>query len=235
MSVSLTRSDWARIAIASVLALAALVVVSGLGLWQYGRAHRDDITKQVLAAAAVPVQSLVKPASYVSEFDFAREVTLSGTLNGAKTLMSCGRVNGSCILISPLELRGTLHSVAVVTDICDRARCAARLAEVRAFGPQDMDIKGRLQPAEVMVRPAAMLPATEEIAYISTNELVIRWQIPLLDGYVVKDGVDITLVTPPSGISWRNLMYAWQWWTFAAFIVFLLTRYILDVRAERQF
>lgn len=235
MSVSLTRSEWARIAIASVLALAALVVVSGLGLWQYSRAHRDDITNQVLAAAPVPVQSLVKPASYVSEFDFAREVTLSGTLDGAKTLMSCHRANDSCVLLAPLVLRGTAHSSVVVTDTCDRAACSARLAEVRAFGPQDMDIKGRLQPAEVTVRPPAMLLATDEVPYISTNELVMRWQIPLLDGYVVRDGVGITLVTPPSGISWRNLMYAWQWWTFAAFIVFLLTRYILDVRAERKF
>ena len=118
--------------------------------------------------------------------------------------------------------------------MCDRVDCAKRLAEVRAFGSQDMDVKGRLQPAEVMVRPPAMLTPADDIPYISTNELVMRWQLPLLDGFVMKDGVGMTLVTPPSGISWRNLMYAWQWWAFAAFIVFLLTRYILDVRAERK-
>jgi len=234
MSTNLTRSDWARIVIASVLALAALAVASGLGLWQYSRAHRDDITKQVLSAPAVPVQSLLKPAAYVSEFDFAREVTVSGTLDGARTLMSCGRAYDKCILLSPLALRDGSLSVVLVTDMCDRVDCAKRLAEVRAFGSQDMDVKGRLQPAEVMVRPPAMLTPADDIPYISTNELVMRWQLPLLDGFVMKDGVGMTLVTPPSGISWRNLMYAWQWWAFAAFIVFLLTRYILDVRAERK-
>lgn len=234
MRSNLTGSDWARIAIASVLALAALAVASGLGLWQYSRAHRDDITKQVLAAPAVPVQSLVEPAAYVSEFDFAREVTMSGTLDGARTLMSCGREYDKCILLSPLALRGIPQSVVVVTDMCDITECTKRLKDVRVFGPQDMDIKGRLQPAEVMVRPSAMLKPANDIPYISTNELVMRWRLPLLDGFVVKDGVGMTLVTPPSGISWRNLMYAWQWWAFAAFIVFLLTRYILDVRSERK-
>lgn len=233
MSSSLRRTDWARIAIASVLALAALVVASGLGLWQYDRSHRDDITKQVLAAAAVPVQQLVRPATYVSEFDFAHEVTLSGTLDGAKTLMSCGRINDTCILFAPLKLRGSISAV-LVTDHCERRACLRRMAAVRAFGLQDMDMIGRLQPAEVMVRPTAMLKPADEVPYISTNELVMRWGVPLLDGYVVKRGIDMVLVTPPSGISWRNLAYAWQWWAFAAFIVFLLTRYIIDVRSERK-
>ena len=83
-----------------------------------------------------------------------------------------------------------------------------------------------------MARPAAMLDPTDEVPYLSTNELVMRWGIALLDGYVVVDGLDLQLVTPPSGISLRNLAYAWQWWTFAAFIVFLLVRYTLDVRAD---
>lgn len=83
------------------------------------------------------------------------------------------------------------------------------------------------------MRPNALLPQTDDIALITTNELVLRWELALLDGYVVADGVDVALNTPPSGISWRNLGYAWQWWSFAAFIVFLLGRYVLDVRTER--
>ena len=233
MSVNLTRSDWARIAIASVLALAALGVASGLGLWQYSRAHRDDITKQVLAAPAVPVQSLVKPEQYVFEFDFGHAVTVTGTLDGTKALMSCGRANDACLLLAPVAVAPS-HSVVVVTGEYGRSEAAQQLTQLRARGPQDVALTGRLQPAEVMTRPAAMLTPTDDVQFINTNELVLRWGLPLLDGYVVQDGVDLTLVTPPSGISWRNLGYAWQWWAFAAFIVFLLMRYILDVRSERK-
>lgn len=230
MSSSLSRSDWMRIAIASLLALAALVVVSGLGLWQFSRAHRDDITKQVLAASAVPVQSLVQPRSYVSEFDFAHAVTVSGTMDGAKVLMSC-RTDAACWVFAPVAVDAS-HSVVVVTGEYDRSEAVSRLTQLRTDQQRVVSLTGRLQPAEVIARPAALRLPTDDVQFISTNELVLRWGISLLDGYVVQDGVDIELVTPPSGISWRNLAYAWQWWAFAAFIVFLLTRYILDVRAD---
>lgn len=83
------------------------------------------------------------------------------------------------------------------------------------------------------MRPDALLAPADDIALITTNELVLRWGLALLDGYVVANDIDLELVTPPSGISWRNLGYAWQWWSFAAFIVFLLGRYIFDLRTDR--
>lgn len=231
MSVSLRRSDWARIAFASVLALVALVVVSGLGLWQYGRAHRDDITRQVLAASPVPVQSLVQPAAYVPESVFGHAVTVTGTLVGARALMSCGRLEPACIVFAPVRVNGT-PEVTVVTDACTRDACEQRMAAIRGAGDQDVDLSGRLQPAETMTRPSSMVAPADMVPFINTNDLVMRWGTALFDGFVVKDGVDIALVTPPAGVSWRNLTYAWQWWAFAAFIVFLLARYIIDVRAD---
>lgn len=230
MGSSLSRSDWVRIAIASLLALAALAVVSGLGLWQFSRAHRDDITRQVLAAPAAPVQSLVQPRAYVSEFDFAHAVTVSGTMDGSKALMSC-RTDATCLVFAPVDVGSSL-SVVVVTGEYDRSEAVSQLTQLREGQQQSVLVNGRLQPAEVIARPAALRLPTDDVQFISTNELVLRWGIPLLDGYVVQDGVDVELVTPPSGISWRNLAYAWQWWAFAAFIVFLLTRYIMDVRAD---
>ena len=231
MAASLTRSDWARIAIATVLAFGALVVVSALGLWQFERAYRDDITQEVLARPAVSVQSLMQPATYVNEFDFAHAVTVDGMRDGAKALLSCDRPGDHCWLVAPVAVNST-HSVIVVFDDVERASATSALADMRASGMTSVTVKGRLQPAEIMLRPQAMLAPADDIAFISTNELVMRWQQALLDGFVVADGVDYEPVTPPSGISWRNLAYAWQWWTFAAFVGFLLVRYILDVRAD---
>ena len=231
MVVSLTRSDWARIAIATVLALGALVVVGGLGLWQFERAYRDDITQEVLARPPVPVETLVQPARYVPEFDFAHAVTVDGSRDASKALMSCERPIDRCLLLAPVAVNST-HSITVVFDEVDRSAAAAALADLREQGSSDVAVTGRLQPAETMTRPRAMLAPSDDIPFIHTNELVMRWQLPLLDGFVVADGVPFESVTPPSGISWRNLAYAWQWWTFAAFVGFLLVRYILDVRAD---
>lgn len=231
MSVRFTRSDWARIASATVLALLALVVVSALGLWQFDRAYRDDITRTVLAAPAQPVQAMVKPASYVPEFDFAHAVTVSGVVDPTRALLSC-REPDQCLLLAPVQVTPQ-HHVAVVFETHARAASMSALSAFRRTAARDVTVTGRLQPSEAIMRPNALLPQTDDIALITTNELVLRWELALLDGYVVADGVDVALNTPPSGISWRNLGYAWQWWSFAAFIVFLLGRYVLDVRTER--
>ena len=231
MSVRFTRSDWARIAIATVLALLALVVVSALGLWQFDRAYRDDITRQVLAAPAQPVQTLVQPASYVPEFDFAHAVTVDGEVDPKKALLSC-RETDECLLFAPVRVTPQ-HHIAVVFASPSRGESAEALAEFRNGDARAVSVSGRLQPSEAIMRPDALLAPADDIALITTNELVLRWGLALLDGYVVANDIDLELVTPPSGISWRNLGYAWQWWSFAAFIVFLLGRYIFDLRTDR--
>lgn len=231
MKARLTRSDWARIAAATVLALLALIVVSALGLWQFDRAYRDDITQQVLAAPAQPVQALVAPASYLPEFDFAHAVTVAGIVDPTRALLSCQDA-GTCLLLAPVQISPQQH-VAVVFSSHTRPDSASALAEFRATASRDVTVSGRVQPSEAIIRPNALLERADEISLITTNELVLRWGIALLDGYVVADGVNVELNLPPSGISWRNLGYAWQWWSFAAFIVFLLGRYVLDVRNDR--
>lgn len=231
MKARFTRSDWARIAAATVLALLALTVVSALGLWQFDRAYRDDIKQQVLAAPAQSVQALVAPASYLPEFDFAHAVKVMGSVDPARALLSC-RDTGQCLLLAPVQISPERH-MAVVFSSHAREDSAAALASFRATASRDVLVSGRVQPSEAIIRPNALLERTDDISLITTNELVLRWGLALLDGYVVADGVNVELNLPPSGISWRNLGYAWQWWSFAAFIVFLLGRYVLDVRNDR--
>lgn len=237
----MTRSQVRRIAGATVVALIALVACSLLGLWQYSRAHRDDIAKQVLAAPATPVQSLETPGDYVAEDRFARKVSLEGPLLLGDALLSCGRHEhgaDGCWVIAPVRVTSSLASV-VVLGFTPTAAADAALADLRAKGTPMAFLEGRLQPAEVMDRGHAILEPATRVPYINVNELALRWDTGLLDGYVVVTGapqglrtLTSPLILPPSGITWRNLFYAWQWWTFAAFVLFLLFRYIVDVRAE---
>ena len=223
--------------------MVALVGCSLLGVWQYSRAHRDDISKRVLAAAAVPVQSLEEPATYVPEDRFARAVSVEGPLLLADTLLTCGRhehgVDG-CWLIAPVRVTARAASVLVL-GFAPTAQADSALADLRSKGTPTAILSGRLQPAEVMDRGQAILRQSDRVPYINVNDLALRWRTDLLDGYVVVTGapaglLSLTspLILPPSGITWRNLFYAWQWWTFAAFVVFLLARYIIDVRDEQR-
>ena len=240
-SSSLTRSQLRRIAIATLVAFVGLSGTTALGFWQYSRAHRDDISKQVLAARAVAVEQLVTPETYVPESAFAHAVSLEGTLRLDLALEACGHPqqgDQGCWLIAPVEpATSGLASVAVLgwypIDAND-----VTVRSVRDRGPQAVSARGRMQPAELIDKGKAIMQPSETVASINVNELAMRWSMPLLDGYVVLDepvvGSRVTapLILPPSGITWRNLIYAWQWWAFAAFVLFLLTRYIIDVRSE---
>ena len=224
--------------------LAAVVGLSGttaLGFWQYARAHRDDISRQVLTAPAVPVDRLVAPGNYVPESAFAHAVSVTGVIHGKQALSSCGRAEvgqgDGCWIIAPVTIKPGL-AITVVLGFAESALVEANLEAVQRALPSPTTLTGRLQPAEIAERGRAILRPSTSIDAINVNELAIRWQTDLLDGYVVLDpayqGITPTaaLITPPSGITWRNLIYAWQWWAFAAFVLFLLTRYIIDVRAE---
>lgn len=242
----MTRSQVRRIAGATLLALVALVVTSALGVWQYSRAHRDDIATQTLAAKAVPVQSLVKGQQYVPERAFGRQVWVArGTLEVQQSLLSCGRVErglDGCWVIAPLHI-GDIANITVYVGFTPNAEADATLAALRAWkGLTEASFSGRLQPGELIDRGHAVLEPSTRVQSVNVNELAMRWNVNLLDGYIVLDsapqvagltpGVTSELILPPSGITWRNLFYAWQWWTFAAFVLFLLWRYIGDVRAD---
>lgn len=236
----MSRAQGRRIAVAVLLALVGLAGTTGLGYWQFSRAHRDDIAARVLAADAMAPHLLLTPGAYVPEAAFAHRVDVRGTLDAAHALRSCNRVNADgtqgCWLLAPVDTgRGT---ITVVLGFAEESTADALLAELRARPNVVIEARGRLQPAELMDRGKAILLPTDTVGAINVNELAMRWNTPLLDGYAVADpaiaGTAVTspLILPPSGITWRNLIYAWQWWGFAAFVLFLLGRYITDVRRE---
>lgn len=223
------------------MALVGLSGTTALGFWQYSRAHRDDISQQVLAANPVPVESLVPAGSYVPEAAFGHAAEVAGNLRLDLTLETCGHpAHGTpgCWLIAPVVPSNGDPASVVVVGWVPVESFDAPVQSVRERGAQAIDARGRLQPAELIDKGKAILQPSETVTAINVNELAMRWDMPLLDGYVVLDtqivGAPFTsaLILPPSGITWRNLIYAWQWWAFAAFVLFLLARYVIDVRHE---
>jgi cytochrome oxidase assembly protein ShyY1 len=240
----LTRSQIRRIATAALVALLGLSGTTALGFWQYSRAHRDDISQQVLAAPSVPVQSLLKVATYVPEDAFAHRVSLhNGTLLTTDALLSCNRFEHEqkgCWVLAPISVAPDYATVALL-GFAKTSSAPALLSHIRSLGSVVALWQGRLQPAEVTDRGSAILRPSDTITSINVNELAARWKLQLLDGYVVISApqriqglqtLTSPLILPPSGITWRNLFYAWQWWAFAVFVLFLLGRYVVDVRNE---
>lgn len=244
----MTRSQLRRIATASVLALVGFIGTSALGFWQYARAHRDDIVRSVNAAPVVPLATLVHPGAFVPETAFSRLASVpDATLHADRALLTCDRFEAGrsgCWVIAPADVTAT-RGVTLVLGFATDTDASAVLARVRAAGSMSgATWIGRVQPAEVMDRGTAALRPATRVPYINVNELAMRWNTPLLDGYLVLgSSIDVPglrhdltspLIEPPSGITWRNLLYAWQWWAFALFVAFLLTRYIIDVRNETR-
>ena len=210
--------------------LLGLSATAALGLWQYSVAHRDEIAQQVLHASAVPLDSVSRVGEYVSESSYAQKVTASGILNCSRSFTVTPSVSSALWRVCPLTLNDG-SKLAVVTLDSRSINIAGRVS-----------IMGRLQPAQDTAQLPALYSPTPHVDAINTDDLVLRWQSDTRDGYVVLSELQtgegekqtfsgITaaeIVTPPVGIELRNLLYAWQWWVFGSFVVFLYGRFVRD-------
>ena len=209
--------------------LLGLCATAALGLWQYSVAHRDDVARQVLAAPAVEFSSVSSVGRYVPEVSYGQRVILVGQLECAlgfrvKPLAQEWQV-------CPLKLAdGT--SVAIVMG----------LANESVLPNAQATIEGKLQPAQDASQLSPTYTISSLVPVINTDDLVLRWQSDAHDGYVVAEKIIVQdqpltsfepipqseIVTPPVGIELRNLLYAWQWWVFSSFVLFLYFRFVRD-------
>ena len=204
---------------------------SWLGLWQYSVAHRGDLADQVANLPRAELTAITAIGSYLSESDYGRRVSVSGKLDCSKRLTS-GEANPHW-LVCPLWLAdGSAVAVVLGTVGADQPELPAAV---------DGTFSGRVQPSQDTSAPAAIYPdpAPSHVDLIGTAELTQRWRSDVRDGFVVVSPQTsrelglapvpaASIAFPPAGIEFRNLFYAWQWWLFAAFTVFIWGRYLRD-------
>ena len=227
---------WWRIAAWTLAMLVALGATGALGVWQYSVAHRDDIARATLAAKPVSLTSIHTLGSYVEEQTYGREVSVRGRLECEAGLRVTLDGSSDPWIVCPLTIASGTR-VAVVLGSANSSTAIPTLsAEVSALG--------RIQPAQDTSQLSPLYSPPTSVEYLNTDDLVLRWQSDVYDGYVSLisltvdsapqkfDGVttlrESALVLPPVGIELRNLVYAWQWWFFAAFTLFLWGRYLRD-------
>ena len=229
---------WVRILSATLFMLLALTATAALGAWQYSNSQREDIIDQVLAADPVEIGSIHTLGEYVPESRYGQLVKLRGFLDCRQDVIVTTIESQPDWQVCPLQLNDTTK-VAIV---------------VSAGGVTDffteVSLVGRLQPAQDTSQLSAMYEPTDSVEFMNTDELVLRWQSDVLDGYVAVEAMSIAnsekvivikpvldrgaLVLPPVGIELRNLFYAWQWWIFAGFAVFLWAKFVRDEWLSRS-
>jgi len=218
--------------------IAAIFTASALGVWQFTTAHRNDIAQKVLAAPTVPLNQVSLFGAYVREATYGQSVSFTGVLDCTNAVSVTG-------------VSSTAPWYVCRVGLADGTSVALVLGKLPASGqPQmlqnsDVTVVGRIQPAQESAQLSAIyVPQKGTVEFLNSDDLVIRWQTDLRDGYVVltslrtQTGAVATtglqtlassaLIVPPTGIELRNLFYAWQWWFFALFVGFLWAKFVWD-------
>jgi len=232
------RPKW--LALLAVVLLAA-TGMSLLGQWQLDRARsRGERQAENEHASPRPIGDVLRARqTFPGEAQGAR-VSARGTWDGQRQLLVADRgLDGrdGFWVLTPLLLADGSGVPVVRGWVADPADAR------RPSGTAD--VLGRLEPTEPPAQrdpgQTSGLPAGQ-VERVDGPELVGRWPYPLTTGYVVAErqtpqAADRLAPVPPepepTGLAWRNLAYALQWWAFAAFGLFFWWRLVRDEHEGR--
>jgi cytochrome oxidase assembly protein ShyY1 len=235
-----------------LLMVAAVAATVLLGRWQLDvwHAHRSDSSAQVTRETPVPLDRALGPDAAFPASGVGRPVTVAGRWDSGRTVFVSGRDRdgrtGYWVVTPVVTSSGSgIPVVRGWTTSPDAAppppRGAARLV-------------GLLQPSEDTGIPDPH-PGDEVLPELSTTELLQRAPYDLYGGYVVathrtvpggsaspaSDGMaGLAAVTPAhlpgadAATALRNLLYAFQWWVFGAFAVFMWWRWLQEDVLDRR-
>lgn len=204
----------------AVVAVAAMVV---LGMWQlgaYGERQQNSVRERA-EPPAVPIDDVLGPdAAFTAEAD-GRKVTVTGGY-GRRQFLVDGDDARRPWLVTPLRT-GSGSSVLVVRGYAEEAGAppAGEVTVTGALLPT--------QPSQADPEPGDGIEPSLAIA-----RLVAEVETDLYSGYVVLEEqqpapstlqpVPAPTAEPSFTAGMRNLMYALQWWAFAAFGVYMWWR-----------
>lgn len=235
---------------AHLLALVCVSIAAGMGLWQFDAwqerraAERVDLTE----ADPVPITEVLGPDEPFPTAGLGRPVDVRGTFLDEATVLVSGRQGADgedgLWLVTPLSVGASDHpAVPVVRGwVAD----GSDLDDLPAPPTGEVDVLGWLQPTESAGEPdedttdrtvpslrvadlVQLLPAGQDLygAYVIAQDA-----LPTdADAGVVAGTLD---QLPPASrfTGLRNILYAIEWWVFAAFAAFIWWRHVRDATSE---
>ena len=242
---------------AHLLGLVCVGVAVAAGLWQYDawdarrEAERIDLTN----AEPVPLTDVLGPDDPFPAADVGRPVTFTGTWLPEGTVLVDGRGNedgeDGVWVVTPLTVGDPDDpAVPVVRGWLgdEDGASGATEADVVPLPEGTATLTGWLQPPEGTGETDPE-PGDDVVPQLRTADLVQRVDQDLYGAYVVLDvsagaerrdagttGLEPATLDqlPEAGrfTALRNLLYAVEWWVFAAFAAFIWWRYVRDATAE---
>ena len=234
MKQTLRTPRWLALTAVSLVAIAAF---AAMGVWQWSRA---DIREEVAAAnplegPAVPIEGVLGAGTLVPQGSAPRLVTAAGSYDPAAQLVIAGRaVDGAerDVVVTVLRLErgdGVLVARGSVAP--------GQPAPPPPAGP--VVVEGWLLAGEPL--------ATGDDLAISPVPLLDSVDYRLADAYVgliaqqppvtAADPAPLPAPEPKTELqwNWRNLLYAVQWWFFAAAVIAMWVLGLrLDLRGARE-
>jgi surfeit locus 1 family protein len=226
-----------------LVALAGIVGCLLLGRWQLDvwEDHRAQDSAAITRQAPVPLDSVLGPDAAYPDIGLGRPVVVEGTWMPSETVLVSGQQQGSAIgywVVTPV-LTSSGSEIPVVRGWRadrrgvpaaphGRARLVGLLQPSDDNGPIDDNVGDRVIPA---LNVTSLLPLMAHDPYggyaIATSRVVPG-------GRTLAGMSGLAPAQPPhlpgagASTALRNLLYALQWWVFAAFVVFMWWRWLAE-------
>jgi surfeit locus 1 family protein len=226
----------------AVLALLALFI--WLGLWQLGVA-KDTAKAEALAAAparpTAPLETILTPHQKFPGLESSRRVVATGRYDaGGQVLVLNRRLNGvsGSWIVTPLIVESTGARLAVLRAFTT-ATSIAEIPPPAQVGT--VTVVGSLAPPESPVDVADAAPG--ELGAVDLAHLANQWPGELYNAFIfgISESPEATLPGPPAvglqrvpppapdpGMTLRNTAYAYQWWIFGIFALWMWWKMVRD-------
>ena len=232
-----------------LLMVAAVVATVLLGRWQYDvwRTHRADNAASVTRMSPVPLDSVLGPDAAYPGDGLGRPVTVEGTWDPAGTVFISGRQRDGQTgywAVTPVVTASGSEIPVVRGWLTDPDGAPAAPHGAAA-------LVGLLQPPEDTGVPDDDTSDTV-LPELSVTDLLQRTHRDLYGGYVIATDRAVpggaTTAAGTAGLApaeaehlpgadastgLRNLLYAFQWWVFGAFAIFMWWRWLMEDVLER--
>ncbi len=233
-----------------VFLLIAVIVCVRLGAWQWERAQARGEQAAAIEqaerqeAAPVPLDTVTGPQTQILQEMVGTRVVVQGEYRSSDQFFVVAREHDGQVgywVLAGLELSGGQYDGAIIPV-------------VRGWAPEAdpellQDVPGGTVEVTAYLTPSegagARLPEPELMDSVSPAQLVNVWGGPIYSAYlrvIAEDpdsGSGLVPVGPPeiedAGLNIRNLAYAFEWWVFGGFAVFIWWRLVRDeMRHERE-
>jgi cytochrome oxidase assembly protein ShyY1 len=224
-----------------VVALALVVLGIVAGRWQWSVAHdvaRADAVREVQERPVRPLADVMAPHESFPDEGSGQRVTATGRYAGEPLVVVDRRYEGQAVdwVLDRFVVEGTGANLAVV-------RGFVPTGEDPPSAPRGtIDLVGSLAPPEAPDETGGIEDG--RLTSVDIAQLVNEWPGEMYNGFafaVTEDGgataEDLERVPPPlpdTSLQFRNVMYAFQWWMFAVFAVWMWVKMVRQEARREQ-